>query len=495
MAEGRPTDKGNLPIDAIVRLVEELRYKPGGIIVHDQLTRVLGDWFVARDNVDRAYTTLVNFFLSSIPKDPSSDEIARIAARLIDARQQLGASRSPISVTAEYPVESPPPPAEETPAEESTGEDADALRRLRDAMAEYRKERRVRERRSVPPTPADEEAVPEIPSSPPAEAAPPPREGSEPLSTASPPSEEEPKGEFPAVERRVNSAYRLHLDRKHGEIERLQETLALKAKEAIAQNREFGALLEIERSALQQASSVDEIEDLKHILIGGTDELIAGQRALAEKLQSSYDYLQLIRSDSQRMHEELNKVRLLSLTDEFTGLPNRRAFMRRLEDEIGRAQRYETPLAMALLDLDKFKAINDRYGHQAGDAVLAWYATRALPIFRHHDMVARYGGEEFAVLFPSTNTSGARRALEKVRARIEEGECDIDGTRIKVPTFSAGLAMYREGELPSSLISRADKALYRAKNLGRDRVELELARGAEEPEDGEDSERPEGNGG
>jgi diguanylate cyclase len=484
VADGTPTDN-SMPIDAIMRLIDELRYKPGGIIIHDQLTRVLGDWFVARDGVDKAYSTLMNFFLASVPKNPGSDEIARIAARLIDARQQLGGSRSPIQVTAEYTT---PPSSPETaePETDSTTprEDPDALSRLREAMAEYRTERRVRERRSVPP-PAPEETEPSGEPVGPGVDEPQVSAATEP---AAPPGQE-----GPSVERRVNSAYRLHLDRKHGEIEKLQETLALKAQEAIAQNREFGALLEIERSALQQASSVDEIEDLKHILIGGTDELIAGQRALADKLQSSYDYLQLIRSDSQRMHEELNKVRLLSLTDEFTGLPNRRAFMRRLEDEIGRAQRYSAPLAMALIDLDKFKAVNDRYGHQAGDAVLSWYATRALPIFRHHDMVARYGGEEFAVLFPSTNTGGARRALEKVRARVEGAHCECEGNRISVPTFSAGLAMYREGELPESLISRADKALYRAKNLGRDRVEVEAA---PEPKEGgdEEPEHPEKNG-
>jgi len=480
VSEGNPADKSGASIDAIVRMIEELRHKPGGIIVQDQLARVLADWMAARDGIDRSYSMMMNFFVSSIPRDPDGDDIARIAARLIDARQQFGAPQSSQAPATEEPRT---PQVDASASGSAPGDQPGALRNLREAMSEYRKERRVRERRSVPPNPVDEEGDVDLPQA-----------GMQLPDPDSLTGEDNPQAEGPVVERRVNSAYRLHLDRKHGEIEKLQETLALKAKEAMVQNREFGALLEIERSALQQASGVDEIEDLKHILIGGTEELIAGQRALADKLQSSYDYLQLIRSDSQRMHEELNKVRLLSLTDEFTGLPNRRAFMRRLEDEIGRAQRYDTPLAMALLDLDKFKNINDHFGHQAGDAVLAWYSTRALPIFRHHDMVARYGGEEFAVLFPSTSTRGACRALEKVRLRIdEEPECEFEGRRIEVPTFSAGLAMYREGELPGSLISRADKALYRAKNLGRDRVEVEEE--AESADRGDDGERPEGNGG
>jgi diguanylate cyclase len=479
VSEGKPTDQNGASIEAIVRMIEELRHKPGGMIIQDELARALADWMAARESVDRSYSMLLNFFASSIPRDPNADEIARVAARLIDARQHGGVPRPDQGPATESLAT---PQGGDSAAGAAAGDQPGSLKNLREAMTEYRKERRVRERRSVPPHPIDDDEAEDLPPEVPQSLEPEP--GAADLDA---------QQEGPVVERRVNSAYRLHLDRKHGEIEKLQENLALKAKEAMAQNREFGALLEIERSALQQASSVDEIEDLKHILIGGTEELIAGQRALAEKLQSSYDYLQLIRSDSQRMHEELNKVRLLSLTDEFTGLPNRRAFMRRLEDEIGRAQRYDTPLAMALLDLDKFKDINDRYGHPAGDAILAWYSNRALPIFRHHDMVARYGGEEFAVLFPSTSTSGACRALEKVRLRIdEEQECDFEGQRIEVPTFSAGLAMYREGELPSSLISRADKALYRAKNLGRDRVEVEDT--AESAAPGGDSERPEGNG-
>ncbi len=222
-------------------------------------------------------------------------------------------------------------------------------------------------------------------------------------------------GEVPAAEsglpseRHIDTAYRLHLDRKRDEIARLQEALAQSVREAIAQNREFGALLRIELDALQQAESGQEIESLRQILIGGIEELIQGQSLLDSKLHKTGDYQRLIKADSERLHEELNKVRLPSLTDEFTGLPNRRAFLRRLQDEIGRAQRYGTPLALALLDLDEFKAINDLYGRAAGDEVLRCYAQGVLAILRHHDMVARYGGEEFAVLLPNTVQEGGWR--------------------------------------------------------------------------------------
>jgi diguanylate cyclase (GGDEF)-like protein len=167
-------------------------------------------------------------------------------------------------------------------------------------------------------------------------------------------------------------------------------------------------------------------------------------------------------------------VRLLSLTDELTSLPNRRAFMRRLEDEVARVQRYGFPMSFVLIDLDHFKDVNDEYGHAAGDEVLRVYSKNILSIFRHHDMVARYGGEEFAVLLPNTDADGAVRALNKVKKRAAETRWQTNGVMAHVPTFSAGVSLYKPGESTSAFIERADKALYRAKRLGRDRIELDM---------------------
>ena len=277
----------------------------------------------------------------------------------------------------------------------------------------------------------------------------------------------------PQVERRVNSVYQNHLDRKRNEIEKIQDGLEVEARDAVSKNREFGALLKTELAALEQVENLDEVEALKDILIGGTRELLQGQQKLEEKLVGSLEYMDLVKSDSEGLRDELNKVRMLSLTDDFTGLPNRRAFMRRLEDEIGRAHRYGSSLTLAMIDLDYFKQINDKYGHAAGDDVLRWYASEPLAIFRHYDMVARYGGEEFSVLLPSTDEVGARRALEKVSQHVAgQDTFESKGDIIELPSFSAGLAMYNPGEDMLDFIERADKALYRAKHNGRNRVEL-----------------------
>jgi diguanylate cyclase (GGDEF)-like protein len=280
--------------------------------------------------------------------------------------------------------------------------------------------------------------------------------------------------ELSRPERRINTSYRLHLDRKRDEIEKLQETLAKGIREAIVQNRDFGALLKVELSALRQAQKEEDVRALHRILIDGLEELINNQRLLETKLNRTGDYLNLVKADGEQLRSELQKVRLLSLTDEFTGLPNRRAFMRHLQEEIGRVQRYGTPLALALLDLDHFKSVNDTYGHKGGDEVLRCYATEILSVLRRHDLVARYGGEEFAVMLPNTVENGAFAAINKARQRAQEVRCQIGDDTIPLPTFSAGIAMYRDGESPNDLIERADRALYAAKRLGRNRIEFAL---------------------
>jgi diguanylate cyclase len=261
----------------------------------------------------------------------------------------------------------------------------------------------------------------------------------------------------------------------------VQKTLTQQVTEVMKQNEEFGVFLEVELEALRQAGAVKEVDTLRQMLCKEVEKLLSRHRSLAAKLDRSYSYLQIIETDSQLLTDELTRVHLLSLTDELTGLPNRRAFTRRLEDEVARVQRYGYPLSLALIDLDGFKAVNDAYGHPAGDEVLRTFATSILSMFRHHDMVSRYGGEEFAVLLPNTDVEGAMRALRKVQRRAAETTFKFNGSSMPMPTFSAGLALYKPGETPGNLIERADTALYRAKRLGRNRIEQGSHDGPDRP--------------
>ena len=259
---------------------------------------------------------------------------------------------------------------------------------------------------------------------------------------------------------------------KRNRIRKIQQNLTHHVNEVIKQNEKFGVLLEVEHETLRHTDNIEDIGRLKEALIREIARLTEGHKALAKKLNSASKYLQIIESEGRHLNEELARVHILSLTDELTELPNRRAFMRRLEDEVGRVQRYGYPLSLVLLDLDHFKSINDIHGHAAGDAVLRNFSNNVLTIFRHHDLVARYGGEEFAVILPNTDQNGALRALQKVQKKASVTPYHFNGKTTPMPTFSAGVALYHPGEPPSSLIERADKALYQAKRQGRNRIVL-----------------------
>jgi diguanylate cyclase len=418
----------------LLGLLDGLKRTSSGIVIYDQIARLVEEQEGVQARVDHTYAALLHLLLDAYARDPSADHITRLNARLIQLRRGF----APAAGGAVSP---------------------DKLdERIRQAAAGVTATAAGRE---------TETPKPEFTAAPKA-AATPPKDDSTPTFPAT-------ENGALSAERRVNSAYRLHLDRQRDEIEKLQGALAKSVTDALTQNREFGALLQIELRALQQAEGDKEIEQLRQILVGGLEELLNGQRSLDSKLHRTGGYLKLIKADSERLHDELNKVRLLSLTDEFTGLPNRRAFMRRLQDETSRAQRYGAPLTLAMIDLDEFKAVNDVHGHAAGDAILHSYATDVLTVLRHHDMVARYGGEEFAVLLPNTTPDGAVAAINKVRNRALEVRCEFQNMTLALPTFSTGIALYTPGESHTDLIDRTDRALYRAKRLGRNRIELEMS--------------------
>lgn len=270
----------------------------------------------------------------------------------------------------------------------------------------------------------------------------------------------------------VDVAIRDHFNQKNQEFSQIRTTLSRHVDEAIAQNQEFGVLLGVELDALREAERIQDVEKRRVTLINEVNKFVKKHRLLTDKFDSANKYLSLVESSNQHLNDELDRVRLLSLTDELTGLPNRRAFLRRMEDEVGRVKRYGVPVSMTIIDLDGFKAINDLRGHGGGDAVLRGYAEQILSTFRHHDMVARYGGEEFAVILPNTTHVGALRALQKVQSRVSEVVCAHNGEHFPMPTFSAGLAEYSPGESLGDFVERTDAALYRAKRLGRNRVEL-----------------------
>ena len=163
----------------------------------------------------------------------------------------------------------------------------------------------------------------------------------------------------------------------------------------------------------------------------------------------------------------------IAVTDELSGLSARRYFETRLAEEWARHRRYESPLAVALFDLDHFKKINDTLGHGAGDLAIRRFGDLLRAAVRASDLACRYGGEEFAVLFPETTARPALAVADRIRRTLEREPFASEGRSFSV-TVSAGIA--DTGELEKDerhqLLFRADKALYAAKDEGRNRVRL-----------------------
>jgi diguanylate cyclase (GGDEF)-like protein len=170
-----------------------------------------------------------------------------------------------------------------------------------------------------------------------------------------------------------------------------------------------------------------------------------------------------------RLQDDLRRA---GETDMLTELANRRFGVDRLTDEIDRSRRYGSALSVALIDIDHFKRVNDALGHSAGDEVLVAVAAELQSVSRQSDCIIRWGGEEFLFVFPETTTEDAAAIVERFRAHLEHQPVPVeaadDGSI--VVTVSGGVAQLRDGDTMETLVDRADTALYRAKETGRNRL-------------------------
>jgi diguanylate cyclase (GGDEF)-like protein len=182
----------------------------------------------------------------------------------------------------------------------------------------------------------------------------------------------------------------------------------------------------------------------------------------------------LVASLHRRLHEAEARIVKMAVTDELTGLDNRRFIEQRLREELVRARRHGRRCACIMIDIDLFKQTNDTHGHAGGDAVLRGLAVAARSALRESDLLGRWGGEEFLAVLPETDLAGARTMAERLRQAIEAMRVDYGGRRLQV-TVSLGVADALPGHDPEArdaeqLVARADEALYRAKGAGRNRV-------------------------
>jgi two-component system cell cycle response regulator len=176
------------------------------------------------------------------------------------------------------------------------------------------------------------------------------------------------------------------------------------------------------------------------------------------------------------LRESVNNTMALAVTDELTGLYNRRYFDRHLNVMLAKAHEQDRDMALMILDIDHFKAVNDNHGHDIGDAVLREFAARLKRNIRGVDLACRFGGEEFVVLMPDTDTAQAEAVAERVRQSMAEKAFEVGAARALSVTVSVGVSIRESlADTPEGLIKRADVALYRAKREGRNRVIFDAA--------------------
>ena len=166
------------------------------------------------------------------------------------------------------------------------------------------------------------------------------------------------------------------------------------------------------------------------------------------------------------LEHERKKLKKISITDHLTGLYNRPKIEKTMRKEVSRHNRSRMPLSIIMMDIDHFKSINDTYGHAIGDEVLIEIATILKAYTRKTDTVGRWGGEEFVIICPDTDSTGAIRLAEKIRKAIEEQTIKAHGKT----SASFGVTQFTDKDDPSSLLVRADKALYDAKKRGRNKI-------------------------
>jgi two-component system cell cycle response regulator len=233
----------------------------------------------------------------------------------------------------------------------------------------------------------------------------------------------------------------------------------------------FRGVLHLKEVPIVMITGEEKKEALYEALEAGANDFLRKPVDDVELITRARNLLEL-RARQIDLAKANEQLYVLATTDQLTKLKNRRYFLEKLTLEVERSCRYARPCSVAIIDADRFKTINDTYGHDVGDKVLQALSNVLSEELRGVDQIGRLGGEEFAILFLETEMSNALDVCRRLLSRIRETEVIAEGRQVNF-TVSAGLTgIIPSGDEADALLKRADRALYRAKELGRDRCEV-----------------------
>ncbi|SIS39678.1 GGDEF domain-containing protein [Neptunomonas antarctica] len=254
-----------------------------------------------------------------------------------------------------------------------------------------------------------------------------------------------------------------------------EQTIAGDAHKQLDQQvrRDVGSISKAVKDSYDLGELKVSVSSQLECIVQAMDEFKRGEEERDERLQARYDALVLhvaeMEEDTGRVKAHMEEERLKARTDALTGLPNRAAYDEYLNNEFNRWKRYRQGFSVAIGDLDLFKRINDTYGHLAGDKVLRLISRVLSKHLRGSDFIARFGGEEFVILMPSTEAEEGAKAMDKLRESVSKSPFNFHGQPVTI-TMSFGVTQIRESDTKDVLFDRADAALYKAKQEGRNRI-------------------------
>ena len=252
---------------------------------------------------------------------------------------------------------------------------------------------------------------------------------------------------------------------KEEKIDRVLHHIVRVLQTHLTDSETFSKRLDGANERLSQQQTVGSINEIVRALV-------EDNRDMRDKLYAVRNQLEELRLQVVQLQTNLDRAEEAGLRDVVTAVGNRRFFDACFADEVERARRASDDFCLALVDIDKFKRVNDRFGHLVGDRLLRLFANILVQNVRGQDKVARFGGEEFALMFPGARLVDAVSVVERIRRILESTQWSVEpsGERVGKVTASFGVAKLRANESANDLLRRVDQRLYEAKDQGRNRV-------------------------